>query len=86
MSAASGSSDISKNIGAVSSNGMKSDYGVASSMKLDKSIAAFTPSGNSYLDSLTLKNIEMKNYESFNKTKQFNTQQFLASQNKTEEI
>ena len=69
MSAASGSSDISKNTVGISSNGMKSNYGVASSMKMDKSIAAFTPSGNAYLDSLNLKNIEMKNYESFNTTK-----------------
>ena len=75
MSAASGPSDVSKSVYSVSSSsvngmGMNSNNEIASGMNLNKSAAipVFTPSGNAYLDSLSLKTIEMKNYESFNKT------------------
>jgi hypothetical protein len=82
-----GSIDASLNI-AMPSNGMKSNHDIATSMKLaaPRNVAAFTPSGNDYLDSLSMKNIEMKNYENFNQAKQFNTQQFLASQNQTQQM
>jgi len=73
MSAASGPSDVNKTVYTVSSstNGMNSNNEIASGMKLNKSAAIpkFTPSGNAYLDSLSLKTIEMNNYESFAQAK-----------------
>jgi hypothetical protein len=59
MSSASGNSAADQTVG-MSSNGMKSNYDISSSnLKNFKSAAAFIPSGNSYLDSLSMKNIEM---------------------------
>lgn len=82
MSATSGSSEISQGV-AISSSGNKADYSLASSMKLDKNVAQYAPSGNAYLDSLPMKTFEMNNYENFSQAKSFNTQKFLANQNQS---